>query len=767
MDKIQDKEFSIDFGAIVTKYAKYWWLFLLSLILCMGGAALYLYKTAPIYHVLSYILVDDDSQSSGAGAAVLKSLTGGLAKSKVDDEVIAFNAHEIRYQMVRELKLNRSYFERKNIFKMVNHYRTSPVEIDAPDELFDTLSIGMRFLVDVKKDGKVNVKVKNGRFTTLAKEKGLTLPANVKTPYGTFTLNKTKNFKSGKSYDLTILVAGNDAMAEAIQEKLYIKQATKKANVIYVRVADSNTTRGKDIINTMQRIYNDRGQQDKDILAINTGKFIDERLEIIYKELATSESNIEAYKRAHNIIDVGQQAKAVISKQEAAAAKALDLETRYRIVSMIQDFIANPENKYSYIPFSSDSTAASGSIAAYNGLILKRMKLENSALPNNQALMELNTQIDNMRANVAHGINNTLNALRMEIDQAKRVSNSSLGEMGNMPTQERHVLDLYRDQQIQNALYTFLLQKREENALTLAATTPKGKVIDHAFALTRPDSPKKSMVLAVALLMTLLLPIIVLYLKNLFTTKFSNQSELESLVNVPVLGEICHNRHSTDLVVRPGKSSSIVELFRLVRNNLQFMLASPDDKVVLVTSSVSGEGKSFVSANVASSFALLGKKVALVGLDIRRPKFAEMLSLNDVPGVTSYLSQPSITLSDIKQSARDIDNLDVFVGGAIPPNPSELLLSDRTRQFIEELKQNYDIVVLDSAPVAVVSDTLSLSHYAAVTLFVTRANFTRRNVIRYFNSLVERGQLTNVAMVINDTKSKTSQGYGYGEIDEG
>ena len=440
----------------------------------------------------------------------------------------------------------------------------------------------------------------------------------------------------------------------------------------------------------------------------------------------------------------------------------MELEAKYRIVGLINDFINDPHNKYSYIPFEADSTAASGSIKAFNELAMRRAELAQSAKGDNEALKEIGRQLDNMRETIRKGVNNTLNALKIQIDKASQVSNESQGEMSQVPSLEREMRDLYREQGIQNALYTFLLQKREENALVLVATTPKGKIVDNAYAQSEPVAPNIPVVLLIALIAALMIPILLLYLKNLLTTKFSTQDELQEVCKSPVLGEICHNRHKEQLVVKPGKTSSIVELFRLLRNNVQFLMTKKDDKVILVTSSISGEGKSFISANLASSFALLGKKVALVGMDIRSPQLAKMLGINEAPGVTNFLSTPDFDLDKITQTVPDVENLHVIVAGPIPPNPSELLLGERTTQFFDQLRDKFDIIIIDSAPIAMVSDTFSLAKFGDTTLFVTRANHTKRNLVKYFNEVVARNQFHNAAVVLNDSNPRLSAGYGYG-----
>lgn len=761
-NNIKPKEDLIDLGAVFNKYKRYWWLFVLSLIAFASLAVMYLRFKLPEYKVMSTILVSQDDDASSAGASLLKTLSLGGGGSKVDDEIVVMGSQDICNKMVKELKLNRYYTEKKGFLKNKEHYQDSPIEIDAPEEVFDTLSISMNFKVKIDEDGKADIKVKKGLFKTLATATDQTLPATVHTPYGTYQVRTTEFYKPSKEITMNVRVMGNLLCTEDIMKDMDVSLLSKKSNAIYMEVPSTDIKRGKDMLNTMIRFYNERGQQEKDEQALNTAKFIEDRLGLIYKDLTGSEADIEAYKRAHNMADVGIQTKTSIARQEAADSKIVALEAQYRIVNLINEFIADPRNRHSYIPFEADSTAASGSIKAYNELAMRRAELAKSAKEGNDALKELDNQLDAMRETIKKGVNNTLNAIKIQIDKASQVSNQSQGEMSAVPSQEREIRSLYREQGIQNALYTFLLQKREENALVLAATTPKGKIVDHAYAQSKPIAPKKPLVIFVALLAGLLLPIAILYMRALFMTKFSTQDELSDIAKSPVIGEVCHNRHKSSLVVKTGKTSSIVELFRLLRNNLQFIMNKKDDKVLLVTSSVSGEGKSFISSNVAASFAMLGKKVALVGMDIRSPKFAEMFQLNNTKGVTTYLSTPDIKLNTLVQNITEHENLDIIVAGPIPPNPSELLLGERTEQLFDELRAKYDIIIIDSAPIAMVSDTFSLARFTDATLYVTRANYTKRSHIKFLNRVVANKQLNRVSLVLNDSNPKLSAGYGYG-----
>ncbi len=758
----QQEEQIIDFSAFVRKHKRYWWLFLLSLVACMLLAFTYLKFATRIYSVNAVVLVAQDDNSAGAGANLLKSMKLMGQGSKVDDEMIVFSSQELCTQVAKQLGLNHSYVEKKEWYKpSKNHYNSSPIEVEAPEEMFDTLS-NVNFKIDVNKQGLANIKVKSGR-DKLANLKDVKLPVTVKTTYGTFIIKQTENYKKGKPCHITADLYGNYVLGEILNKRIKVKLATKKSNGINLSLNESNKARGRDILNTLMELYNERGQHEKDEQAINTAKFIDERLALIYKGLTSSEADIETYKRAHKIVDPELQIKSAVAKQELSDRAIVRLETNKQLLGMVRDFVSNPANKHSYIPFEVDSSAASGSIRAYNNLLAKRQELSQSAKGDNIALKQIDEQIETMHANVLQGINSSIKGLNLQLSKARSQANETAGGLNQVPTQEREARELLRQQGIQNTLYTFLLEKREENALVLAATTPKGKIVDHAYAQISPVSPNKMVVTAMALLAGLLLPLLLIYLKDLFTTKFSNQEELEEISQVPFIGHIHHNRHNTQLVVKDGKSSSIVELFRYVRNNLQFMLNKEDDKVILVTSSISGEGKSFISTNIASSFALLGKRVALVGMDIRNPKLAQMLNLNEMPGVTSYLSRGDVSLEQIAQQCREVNGLDVFVGGAIPPNPSELLLSDRVKDFFADLREHYDVIIVDSAPVAQVSDSFALDKYCNATVYVTRANYTKRNLVKYMNRIAANKQLKNMCVVLNDTKPSNDNTYGYGQ----
>lgn len=754
-----------DFGALYNKYKRFWWLVAVCFVGCMAISVLYLYVKKPVYQINSTIIIsEEEGGSGGMGAAIMKNLSIGGSSSSVDDEIVVINAMSLVKDMVKELKLNRTYIWHRGFMDNVDMYDESPIKVDAPDAVFDTLTYSLKFRVNVNAEGnKIDVKVKKGMFNTLAEVSATKFPVTVNTIYGIYVVDTTKYYAKGADLDMKINVSGYQDVAEGYNEEVSASIVSKKSNGIQLYYEDTNIKRGKDILNKVIELYNLRCQNEKNEMAVNTEKFIDERLNIIYADLSSSEADIEKYKRENELVDITADLKSIYGKRDTGELEKTKLVTQYEVMKMIKEFVNDSNNDHSMIPFSVGQTSeAGGPVEMYNDLILERSKIASSAKSSNLTLKAIDDQLALVRENVRKAVEKAIDGLKIQIDESKKIEDKAQSKLTQIPEKERKYLELSRQQYIKSELYVFLLQKREENSLVLAATTPKGKIVDEAFAYSEPIAPKKGVVLIVGFIFGLLIPIVLLYIKSLFTTKFSSQEELESIVNSPVLGEICHNRHRSSLVVREGKTSSIVELFRLLRNNVQFMLPNENNNVLLVTSSISGEGKTFVSLNLASSFALLGKKVALVGMDIRSPKLADYLSIKPTPGVTTYLAKKDVTLADIVQHSGDVANLDVYVGGPVPPNPSELLLSERVKQFINELRNEYDCVIIDSAPIAMVSDTFSLTAYVDMVLYVTRANYTKRSLIKYFNSVIARKQIKNSGVIINDSNPKLSQGYGYG-----
>ena len=732
---------------------RHWWLFALSFIFCFGILFLYLRKTLPSYIVSSTVLVDDHSLSfagigNSKGNSMLKSMIGG-GDVNVFNEIEILASENLAAKTVDALDINCRYYEKTGFLKKEDHYGTSPIIVEAPKELFDTLSVTLPFKIKVYDDGKTDITVKKGMFSNYAELKGVELPATVKTPFGLFVVKPTQYFTPKHEYSITASVAGNIPAALELQKDMTVDLKAKKTDIVYMDVMDNDVKRGRDILNTLVRLYNERGMKESDTQGMTTARFIDERLSLIYKNLMGSEAEIEAYKKAHNLIDPVAQAKTTIIKGETSESAIIALETQYRIASMIKGFITDPANKHSLIPFESDSLSAK-MVRTYNALITQRQHLETSAKADNPALVQLDQQLNAMRENMLGSVNNALGAMRIKIDRAKDLQGESKGDMSQFASTERETRNLYRNQAIQNELYIFLLQKREENALKMAAAQPKGKLVDEAYAASEPVKPKKPLLAFVALMMTFAIPFCILYVKKMLKNKIGSQDELEAITPAHLLGQIYHARED-ELQVIADTNTKNAELFRYLRGNVQFVLPESTDKVVLVTSAVAAEGKSYIAANVASSLALMGKKVALVELNLRKPSLGEMFGIIASKGMSDYLSNGEVSLHDIVSTTAD--GLDVYVAGTVPPNPSELLQGSRTAQLMEQLREQYDYVVVDSASLATASDTFSLTSQADATVVVLRANSTKQAYVKWINRLMAEGKLSNVGFVLNGVKN--------------
>ena len=732
---------------------RHWWLFALSFIFCFGILFLYLRKTLPSYIVSSTVLVDDQSLSfagigNSKGNSMLKNMIGG-GDVNVFNEIEILASENLAAKTVDALDINCRYYEKTGFLKKQDHYGTSPIIVEAPKELFDTLSVTLPFKIKVNADGKTDITVKKGMFSNYAELKGVELPATVKTPFGLFVVKPTQYFTPKHEYSITASVAGNIPAALELQKDMTVDLKAKKTDIVYMDVMDNDVKRGRDILNTLVRLYNERGMKESDTQGMTTARFIDERLSLIYKNLMGSEAEIEAYKKAHNLIDPVAQAKTTIIKGETSESAIIALETQYRIASMIKGFITDPANKHSLIPFESDSLSAK-MVRTYNALITQRQHPETSAKADNPALVQLDQQLNAMRENMLGSVNNALGAMRIKIDRAKDLQGESKGDMSQFASTERETRNLYRNQAIQNELYIFLLQKREENALKMAAAQPKGKLVDEAYAASEPVKPKKPLLAFVALIMTFAIPFCILYVKKMLKNKIGSQDELEAITPAHLLGQIYHARED-ELQVIADTNTKNAELFRYLRGNVQFVLPESTDKVVLVTSAVAAEGKSYIAANVASSLALMGKKVALVELNLRKPSLGEMFGIIASKGMSDYLSNGEVSLHDIVSTTAD--GLDVYVAGTVPPNPSELLQGSRTAQLMEQLREQYDYVVVDSASLATASDTFSLTNQADATVVVLRANSTKQAYVKWINRLMAEGKLCNVGFVLNGVKN--------------
>lgn len=747
----------IDFKGIIKQYISKWYLFAASIVVCVALAWVFLQVRKPEYAVKANILISQQNSNPMANFGGLGSMFG--SNGYVDDEIFVLSSHSLYKEVVRDLGINVSHVVKTGFLKNELAYPEFPVQVTAAPGIVDTLRRTVAFSIDVNEKGKADIKAKVKR-STVAKIKDATLPAVVKTPLGEFTVATTDSYVPGTELTTKVYVSGYDAAAETLDENVVDEIENRHTNVIKMSINTPNPDYGKAILNEILKKYNERGIIEKNAQSEKTAEFIDERLRILAADLSESESRIQNYKEKKGIVDVQAEAKYQTEKKGQLETVLLTAETNREITHMVSQFLRDPKNRYSLIPMAIDNEGMQASISAYNEVVLQRINLQNTAKPNNVALKQLSEQIDAMRANILTSIDKLLQSSDIQIKDLRREKALADSRLGQIPTQEREYLDMKRQQSVKQQLYLFLLQRSEETSMLLANALPKGIIVDEAYTLSEPLGLTKKMVFLLALIFGLIIPPVILYVRKLVRNRFETRQEVERLTDVPILGEMCNDRSGRSLVVTRDDNSSASELFRLMRSNLLFILNDPKDKVVLMTSSTSGEGKSFISINLAASLALLGKKVLLVGMDIRKPRLADYLGIHPQFGLTQYLSSDKISVDQIISHVPGAENLDVICAGPVPPNPAELLASAKTDELFVELRKHYDYIIVDTAPIGLVSDTFALDRIADASIFVCRINYTTLSDLSQINEVYEQHRLKKLSLVINGSTSKKRYGYG-------
>lgn len=762
-NKKQQTEFIDVRGTLLLWWLKWYW-FAISAFVCLSLAFIYATVKKPVYLVKSNIIIAQDDSNVMSGMGGFGQLFG--TSGYVDDEVFVVSSHTVLRDVVKDLKLNKSCVVKDGLLKSREYFKKYPVDIVTDTDIADTLSVSLKFNLKVDEDGVASVEVKDSQKDVVADLENQKFPITVETKYGVFTIKKTADYKEGESLKAKLYFSGYDDAAESLKEDLDIYIASKKSNVIQIEMETTDVDKAKLILNDIVKYYNVRGVEQRSEQSRLTLDFLDSRIQLIAQDLTDSEADVEGYKKNQGIVDVATEATYQTTKKGKFEGELVQAEIDLNIMQMTKEFLADSKNKYELIPTTvSDETVKAG-ITNYNELVLSRMNLVRTAKEGNIALSKMNDRIDALRANINTSLDRAIAQQNKVISDMRLQLGVTDSRLGNIPTQERQYRDIKRKQTIKEQLYLFLMQRREDTALMIANTTPKGVIVDKAFSLSEPITMKKRMILLLAFVFSLILPPVILVIKKVLRNKFDTKDELKKLTDIPVIGEICKDNTGDNIVVKQGSVSTVAELFRAVRSNLQqFFLPGEDDKVVLMTSTVSGEGKSFVSVNLAQTLAITNNdlKVLLVGMDIRKPRIAEYLSIPSLKGLTDYVARTGMDLDDVIQKNPNGLAFDVITSGPIPPNPAELLLSQRVDDMFAELRKRYDYIVVDTAPVGLVSDTLTLSRIGDATIYVCRANYTTKTDIQYANSIYEEGRLKKMSILLNDTIVRKGYGYGYGE----
>lgn len=777
---------SFDFKIIYTTLILNWQWFVLSLIICLSAAAIMLRYTTPMYQSYAKLLIKDDNNGGrrGGRSYIANSSTLGMMTNTegIDNEMEILKSTALATEAVKQLKLYTVYTLEGHI-KDHLLYKNQPVNVDLDVAHIETLKRPISLVIDKDKNGKLHV---TGTYTYVPEDPDKpsktyainrtfdVLPARIITSVGiiTFTANTLSPMPDDRNELVTIyppkMIAGKYSGA------LTVNQLSKSTSIAGLTLTDEMPQRANDYLKQLVFSYNMQANEDKNEIAMRTEQFINSRLEKINTELGATEGSLEATKRQYKIVNPEATGALGFTNTDQFTQKLADMDMQIELLRSLQQYMNEPSNKYQTLPSNVglNDAAASTLINDYNKIVMERNRLLRSANENSPTITPLTAQLDDLSSSIRRAMTQVQRNAQIQRNSILQEYNRYSSMIYSSPEQERVLNQIGRQQEVKSGLYLMLLQKREENSISLAATADKGKLIDDPVSLGQ-ISPKKSIILLIALVIGLAIPTIVLFLINFFRYKIEGHEDVARLTTLPIIGDVAiaseTAKTKADIVVHENQNNVMEEVFRSIRSNIQFMLKE-DQKVIMFTSTTSGEGKTFTAANLAVSFALLGKKVLVMGLDIRKPRLTNLFELKDKNiGITNLLVHDNPTHEDICANILNSGvnrNLDIMPAGPIPPNPAELVSRESLDNIFAALRKEYDYIIVDTAPVGLVTDTLMIARVADLTVYMCRADYTPKSSFEFINSLSAQKKLPQVSIVINGidmSKKKYGYYYGYGK----
>ena len=765
----------IDYRMLWSIVVLNWYWILLSAALFVGAAYVYLRYQHPVYQASTKILIKDDSRGPRQSQSAAMEEFGIITNSNgFENELEIITSTAVATRAVKDLKLYITYAIEGRL-STADLYKTSPVIVDLEESRLEHLNTPIP--IEMEKTGKEKIRVsiglpsKSDELDVVTRE--LTqFPCIVNTKVGKIMFSRNPGY-SLPERKFTAVIYPPVAMGRVYAGRLNAAPTSKTTTVAVLSILDTSTERAKDYLAQLVNAYNEDANEDKNEVAKKTEEFIKERLEVIQDELGETEGRIEGYKRSNELINLPSDATTALSQSTEFQKKQVDIQTQMSLVKSLIDYVSNPANALTLIPanIGINNAVANDMIKEYNQKVLTRNRLIRSSSESSPTVVKLTDEAQALWEAVGqhlHGIYRDLEIQKNSIDSQYALF---AGKVSNTPTQERAMNDMGRQQQIKADLYLMLLERREENYISLASTAAKARIIDQP-QIGGKVSPKSNIIMLAAFFIGLFLPLVLFYLREMLRFRIESRGDLEKASNLPIVADIPLTTKLAEgeraIVVKENKNNMMEEAFRGLRTNLRFLLA-PGEKVICVTSTVPGEGKTFVATNLSMSLALLGKKVLIIGLDIRKPRLVKLFGLpSSSHGLTTYLAGDSADFNLLEeQIVHGVvhPDLDVLPAGIIPPNPGELITRELLDQAIDYLKTKYDYILLDTPPIGLVSDTFELSRLCDITFFVVRSEVTTKSDVDVINRSFEDNKLPQMNLIFNGLnlkKKKYGFYYGYG-----
>ena len=772
----------IEFRRLFAIIVLNWHWFVLSLLLCVGGGVAYLKLKEPVYKVSARMLIKGD-EKDGNNSQVLSQMEdfGFLTNSNgIENEMEILKSRVLFRDVVKDLKLYTEYRRVEPILKPII-YGKQPVNVDLDPAHLDSIDRellnGLNSIeMTLSRDGQYYVvqgqTLLNDEVIETFARKFATLPATFRCALGSLTFTANTGHDLDTTSVCAIKILPPMQVATNYLHAMTIEPTSDMTSIAQLTLKDKNIKRGMDFLRQLNACYNRQANADKNEIALKTEEFINDRINKINKELGSTEGSIEEFKRRNAVTDVGIDANSSVQMSSQFSAQLSEANAQVQIIDNLRQYVNSPGNRYQVIPTNIGITDATSTqlINNYNKLVQDRNKLLKAASEISPQVRTLTSTIDELQTSIQNALLQARRSADINRQGIQSQYNKFQGKVSAAPVAERVLNQIGRQQDVKSGLYMMLLQKREENTISLAATADKGKLIDEPL-LEGKVSPRSLFVLLAAFVLGLLIPAFVIWLRALFRYKVEGHDDVADLTRLPIVADVAvaseQAKGDAGIAVQADSNTQIDEIFRSLRTNIQFMLKG-GEKVIMFTSAGSGEGKTFNAANLAMSFALLGKKVILCGLDIRKPALGRLFSVSDrvSGGMTSLLTMEKVAEKEVRSQivASGLNpNLDLLLAGPIPPNPTELLARDSFGEVVAVLRQLYDYVIFDTAPVGLVSDTLQIGKQADVTVFVCRADYTPKSALNILNDLSDEGKLPNPCVILNGIDmSKRKYGYYYG-----
>jgi capsular exopolysaccharide synthesis family protein len=748
----------IDFKKILNKLSGHWLWFTLSVIIALSVAILYLQYKQDMYVVNARVLINDPQSSSSLGkqGSALMDL-GGLmgGSSSVDNEAEILKTPDLVAEVVQELKLNIVYSQRSNFLVRELYRAPFLLSIDKSQDTIKSVSLDLTILPGNR------VRVSSKTFNRdLAWNESFNLPE-----VGLLRLVPVPGMLLKKDLVYNVEVASVDVTVIDLMNRMSVGVSNKQVTIIDLSLNHPVQKKGEEILSAIIEKYKATNLEDKNATADSTYMFIKKRLNVIASELGDVENKVERFKTQNSLADMSEQGKLLVQSTGQYTADLAKAETQLSVLEELEDYLKDEKKNKRVYPTAllPSDLVFSNLMSQYNSLLAERDRALMSVTEATPFVQNLNKQIDEMRGGILANVQSSKSSFTITRDKLRAQVTKAQGQIQGVPQIEKDYLQLARNQQIKQELYIFLMQKAEETAISKMSNISIAKVIAKPKAGLYPVSPSKKAAISLAIFLGLVVPLAVIVIRGLLDTSISTKEDIVGATDVPVIGEISHNLTKENLVVLQDSRTAIAEQFRALRSNLSFYLKNKEQNVILLTSSMSGEGKSFVAINLASALALLGKKVLLMEIDLRKPGLSTKLNLRNDVGFSNYIIDEKLTASDVIKPLVNINpNLSIITSGPLPPNPIEILMNERTARLMETVKQQFDYVIMDAPPIGIVADAESVAVFADMTLYLVRQKRTQIAQLAIVDDLYQTQKINNLAIIVNDVTSKQNTYGNYG-----